>query len=358
MSYSAQNSITVRRLRNGDTLFITIENNGVALYQSVDTATGLVSPSWGTGTSQVHPVLTPKVTSARGNTVTLSGHTWSYNGTALSFNGSAVTVDGVSYTLSTTDSRFGMSSAGALVILGDLASKSNPASDNLTYSCTATCASVSYTLTKSVDIQIQNGGASAYYGTILADTQQLSATVTSATLKTALYQGGTRVTSYYVKWEKDSEEWTAKAGQASPTVTISDVDGTQLFIANFYLSSTDTTPVFVAAIRITDTNDDYHVGHRYVNADGTTTGTPNREVSTSSPVYVQSYIINVRTNQEITSPSSASWTSYIMDKDTWDALSTIAGSGATNLVTITTAHTDVDGAQKDVEVVSEVTFEL
>ena len=84
---SAQGSITVKRLRNGDTFFISLDLNGVPLYQGVDPVTGDVPPDWRVAANQ--PVITPKVTSARGNIVSLGGHQWSYNGQVLVFTGAS-----------------------------------------------------------------------------------------------------------------------------------------------------------------------------------------------------------------------------------------------------------------------------
>lgn len=360
-NYSAQNSITVKRLRNGDTFFISFGNNGVPLFQGVDPISGEISPKWGTGTDEVTPVITPQVTSARGNSVSLSAHQWSYNGTALNFNGSTITVGGVTYTRASNDTRFGIAAGGSLIILGNLASTTNVAADTLNYTCVATVAGVEYNLAKSIDIQIQNIGASSYYGTINATTEQLKEGVASTQVKTALYLGGTVVSSYHVKWYKDDAAWTAKDGQSTTTVTRDDVDGTQLFIAEFYKSASDTNPVFRAGIRIIDTLDDYHVEHRYCNSDGTITGVPNREVDASKPVYLQAYVVNVRTNTELAT-ISGKWASSVMDKDSWTVLKRFPASGtntgATNLVMVTTAETDANGAEKDVEVVSEVEWTM
>ena len=84
-NYSAQNSITIKRLRSNDSLMLTFENNGIPLFQAVDEESGAVSPDWSIAANQ--PVRTPKVTSARGLAVSLSGHSWAYNGVALNFNG-------------------------------------------------------------------------------------------------------------------------------------------------------------------------------------------------------------------------------------------------------------------------------
>ena len=361
-NYSAQNTITVKRLRNGDTFFISLETNGVPLFQGVDPVTGTVSPAWGTGSGEVTPIITPKVTSARGNPVTLGRHRWSYNGADLNFSGASVTVGGVTYTKATNDARFAIAANGALIILSDLASATNIAADTLNYSCVATVAGVEYNLAKSIDIQIQNVGASSYYGTVNATSEQLTANVTSTAVATKLYLGGTEVPDYYVRWYKDEVEDTSLAGQKSINITRGDVDGTQLFIAEFYKSSSDTEPVFRAGIRIIDTLDDYHVEHRFCNSDGSTTGTPNREVDTGKPVYLQAYVVNVRTNTELSTITGAKWVSSVMDKDTWTVLKRVPASGqntgATNLVSITTAETDANGAEKDVEVVSEVEWTM
>lgn len=66
-NYSAQGSITIKRLRNGDSLYVSFDTNGKPLYQGVDTSTGSVSPDWTVAANQ--PIITPKVTSVRGNTV-------------------------------------------------------------------------------------------------------------------------------------------------------------------------------------------------------------------------------------------------------------------------------------------------
>ena len=74
-NYSAQNSITIKRLRSNDSLMLTFENNGIPLFQAVDEESGAVSPDWSIAANQ--PVRTPKVTSARGLAVSyLPGCDW------------------------------------------------------------------------------------------------------------------------------------------------------------------------------------------------------------------------------------------------------------------------------------------
>ena len=345
--YSAQGSITIKRLRNGDTCFISFKNNGVPLFQYVDTNTGTVSPDWTIAENQ--PILTPQVTSARGNTVVLSGHQWAYNGILLVFNG-ATSGD---WTTDTTGKFQLNSTSGALKIIKNLASKDNPASDTLHYTCSASVAGVEQTLEKDIDIQIQSAGASSYTGTVTPTVSTLSKQEPQAILNTKLFLGGTEVSEYVVKWYKDSELWSEKSGK-NITVTREEVDSTQLIIAEFYLSSTDTQAVDRDAVRITDAQDSYEIKHRIVNSDGSTaTTSTSREVDVNKPVYVQAYVVDTGTNSEVS--IAGNWKMMVMDKDKWEIMRTIAAEGAATIMgTITTDDTDKDGIQKDVEVVSEV----
>lgn len=335
--YSAQGSITVKRLRSGDSLFITLENNGKPLYQGVDPEAGTTNPDWTKAENQ--PVIIPKVTSSRGNPVSLSSHSWSYNGVPLQFNG-AVSGDWVK---DSTGKFQKNSSNGALKIIQNLASKTNIANDNLTYNGQATVAGVEYNLTKSVDIAIQNIGASSYYGTILATTEQLTSEVTKSTVKTNLYLSGNVVSDYYIKWYKDDTLWSAKNGQKTIEVGRDDVNGTQLFIAEFYKTSSDTTPVFRAGVRIIDTLDEFIVVCAITST--------NKEVDLNSPVTVTAKVVNTKTNA-VVSPASARWRLDVMDRKSWKVLKT----SATNSVSVSTTETDKFGEENDVEVVAEVTW--
>jgi hypothetical protein len=118
-----------------------------------------------------------------------------------------------------------------------------------------------------------------------------------------------------------------------------------LFIAEFYLSSTDTTPVARAGVYIVDSLDEFNIVFTYTSS--------NTEVAPNKSVTVEAKVINVRTNA-VVSTSSTTWACYIMDKDSW----TVIGSSATNSITVTTEHTDRNGKYNDVEVVGEATFDI
>lgn len=339
-TYSAQGSITIKRLRNGDNFFISLEvTNGIPLFQGVDEKTGVPSPDWSVAANQ--PIITPRVTSARGNNVDLSFHSWKYNGVALNFNGAES--DG--WKLDSTGKFKINTSTGALRIVNNLASKTNCANDTLTYECVATISGVEYNLTKTVDILIQTVGANGYVGFIIASTEQLTAEVTSCTLNTRLMLAADDVTSYYVKWYKDDTIWTAQNGKKSITVGRNDVDGTQLFIAEFYKDSTSNTPLYRAGVRIIDTLDEFQVQLAITSA--------NKEVAPGNSVVVAASVVNMRTNT-VVAPQGAVWSLRVMEKKNWTEKRRVA----TNTITITTADTDdpTTGEENDVEIHAEVDF--
>lgn len=341
-SLSAQGSISIRRVRNGDTLFLSFTTN-TALFQGVDSATGAISPDWTVAANQ--PVITPEVNSAKGNPVTLSYHSWKYLGTTLSFTGATV-----GDFVKDSTGKFAINpTTGALKIITNLASKSNFASDLLEYQCVATLDGVEYNLSKSIEVMITQFGASSYVGLLTATTEQLTATKVNTTITAELRQAKD-VVSFYPKWYKGSlsTPWAGEDGNKSPVATREDVDGTTLFICEFYKTSTDTTPVFRAGIRIIDTLDDFQVVFGITST--------NKTVDVNQPVTVTGRVVNMRTNAEVT--ADGTWNLHVMNTKDWSTIRSTSGlkSKGGNVITISTADTDRNGEQNDVEVVGDVTW--
>lgn len=335
-NYSAQGSISVKRLRNGDSFFITLESTQ-PLYQGVDPDSGAVVPDWTQAANQ--PVVTPNVTSMRGQAVTLSDFAWDYNGVAVQFTGAS----SGGWTTS-ADGKFQLNgTTGALKIVQNLASATNTAGDSLTFRCTATVGGVEYQIQKSADVVIQRVGASSYLCMVTATTRQLTSERTTATLTTELWAAGGEVSDYYVKWYKDDTEWSAKAGQKSVEVTRDDVGGEQTFIAVFKKNSGDSGELGRAAVSIIDTLDEFIVVLSITSA--------NKQVDTGNPVTVKAKLINRTTNSEVTK-AGATWKTDVMDPETWEVIKTAAA----DTVEITTTETDRNGKQGDVEVLSEVSW--
>lgn len=189
----------VRRTLKGDTLSLSLQTNGVPLFQGLNPDTFTVSPKW--SESGKHPVITPVIGSARKNNVTLTSHAWAYNGKDLGFSFS-----GTGWETSAVDNRFKLNHTdGSLSIVADLASKVNQDSDTLKYSGVAVLGASTYPMEKSIDILVSMLGGSSYFGGVSADTTVLSKGQTQAVLKPWLFNSaGGEVSSYSVKLYRGS----------------------------------------------------------------------------------------------------------------------------------------------------------
>lgn len=342
MNYNSQSSLNIRRLRTNNGITLSFDNNGIPLMQAVDTdsPTLHVSPDWTVAANQ--PVRTPKVINNRNLPITLSGFVWKYNGTIIDFSGAES-----SGWKASSDGKFSINTAsGAIKIVQNLASKTNYADDTLDFSCTATVAGVEYPMNGSLPIYIQKMGASSYFLSLLATTQQLTADITSTDVTSALYMGGEPVSDYYVKWYKDDTLWTGHNSKKE-TVGRDDVDGEQLFVVEAYKDSAYTVLLYISAIRIVDGADDLRL-QAYISSD-------NKDVTEGAGVTVGTRIIKMSTGADITAQCTvSSWKLDVMRSDDWSIKKTASGTTATPTIAVTTTETDdSDGTQHDVTVVAE-----
>lgn len=252
----------VRRTLKGDTLSLSLQTNGVPLFQGLNPDTFTVSPKW--SESGTHPVITPNVSSARKNNVTLTSHAWAYNGKDLGFSFS-----GTGWETSTVDNRFKLNHTnGSLSIVADLASKVNQDSDTLAYSGVAVLGASTYEMEKSIDILVSMLGGSSYFGGVSADTTVLSKGQTQAVLKPWLFNSaGGEVSTYSVKLYRGSEtDLAGTYNNPASGITIHRdktgdtdklyVDSHQLFVLEFIV---DGAAVYRTGISIDDISDIYQL---------------------------------------------------------------------------------------------------
>lgn len=252
----------VRRTLKGDTLSLSLQTNGVPLFQGLNPDTFTVSPKW--SESGTYPVITPIISSARKNNVTLTSHAWAYNGKDLGFSFS-----GTGWETSTVDNRFKLNHAdGSLSIVADLASKVNQDSDTLTYSGVAVLGTSTYEMEKSIDILVSMLGGSSYFGGVSADTTVLSKGQTQAVLKPWLFNSaGGEVSTYSVKLYRGSgTDLAGTYNNPESGITIHRdktgdndklyVDSHQLFVLEFIV---DGAAVYRTGISIDDISDIYQL---------------------------------------------------------------------------------------------------
>lgn len=332
-NYSAQGCIPVRRVRNNDSLSISIESTQ-PLFQGVDANNDNATPfpNWETDDAS-RPILTPVVKSSKGNIVSLSNHHWKYGDTLLVFSGST------SGTFQLTgDGKFGMDANGRLKIFKNLASSSSTSSDTLTYSGTAKIGdSSTQDVSGFVTILIQPMGNNSYMGWITANRSILTDAQNedTATLSARLWLSTTELTDFSVKWKNSSGE--VLGSDKTLTVTRSMVNGSTLITCEFYHKDAQNA-CFRAGKVMTDNDDEYVIVGEVSNLIGDKAAT------------ITGRIKNTRTNAIVT-PTGVVWNAKAY-KDNNELIKEVNS----NVVTISKAESDYGGSEHDAYVLFTATW--
>ena len=332
-NYSAQGCIPVRRVRNNDSLSISIESTQ-PLFQGVDANNDNATPfpNWETDDA-ARPILTPVVKSAKGNIVSLSNHHWKYGDTLLVFSGST----SGSFQL-TGDGKFGMDANGRLKIFKNLASSSSTSSDTLTYSGTAKIGdSSTQDVSGFVTILIQPMGNNSYMGWITANRSILTdvQNENTATLSARLWLSTTELTDFSVKWKNSAGE--VLGSDKTLAVTRDMVNGSTLITCEFYHKDAQNS-CFRAGKVMTDNADEYVIVGEVSNLIGDNAAT------------ITGRIKNTRTNPIVT-PTNVAWNAKAY-KDNNELIKEISS----NVITISKSESDYGGTEHDAYVLFTATW--
>ena len=332
-NYSAQGCIPVRRVRNNDSLSISIESTQ-PLFQGVDANNNNATPfpNWETDDA-ARPILTPVVKSAKGNIVSLSNHNWKYGDTLLVFSGST------SGTFQLTgDGKFGMDANGRLKIFKNLASSSSTSSDTLTYNGTAKIGdSSTQNVSGFVTILIQPMGNNSYMGWITANRSILTdvQNENTATLSARLWLSTTELTDFSVKWKNSAGE--VLGSDKTLTVTRDMVNGSTLITCEFYHKDAQNA-CFRAGKVMTDNADEYVIVGEVSNLIGDKDAT------------ITGCIKNTRTNTIVTQ-ANVSWNAKAY-KDNNELIKEVSS----NVITIAKSESDYGGTEHDAYVLFTATW--
>lgn len=333
INYSAQGCIPVRRVRNNDSLSISIESTQ-PLFQGVDANNDNATPfpNWETDDT-ARPILTPNVKSAKGNIVSLSNHQWKYGDTLLVFSGST------SGTFQLTgDGKFGMDANGRLKIFKNLASSSSTSSDTLTYTGTAKIGdSSTQDVSGFVTILIQPMGNNSYMGWITANRSILTdaQNENTATLSARLWLSTTELTDFSVKWKNSAGE--VLGSDKTLTVTRDMVNGSTLITCEFYHKDAQNA-CFRAGKVMTDNADEYVIVGEVSNLIGDKAAT------------IIGRIKNTRTNAIVT-PTNVAWNAKAY-KDNNELIKEVGS----NVITIAKSESDYGGTEHDAYVLFTATW--
>lgn len=332
--YSAQGSVEIRRIKNGDSLFLTFRNAGKPLYQCVDTDSGVVSPDWsGTAADKDpnnanRPVIIPEVTSSLGLPVSVVSPEWTYGNKKLAFSGSANSDGWITGDADGQSDSFAFNPhTNAIKPVKNLASKTQYSNMTLHFGCHALVDGVRYHICKDITVYLTLYGESGYIGFIMADPGlTLDEDTSLITLSTVLYCNGAEVPDYHVTWRKNQTEWKAKSGSKSVAVTRSDVDGTQLFVASFALTPTG-SQVAVAGVTVVDRADSFFVRFRFLSANDFID-------DCNSSCRVQAFLIN---RKGVEQTGTKYWRLDVVDQEDYASLKSVDGS---DTIEVTTDQTD------------------
>lgn len=332
-NYSAQGCIPVRRVRNNDSLSISIESTQ-PLFQGVDANNDNATPfpNWETDDA-ARPILTPNVKSAKGNIVSLSNHQWKYGDTLLVFSGST------SGTFQLTgDGKFGKDANGRLKIFKNLASSSSTSSDTLTYTGTAKIGdSSTQDVSGFVTILIQPMGNNSYMGWITSNRSILTdaPNENTATLSARLWLSTTELTDFSVKWKNSAGQ--VLGSDKTLTVTRDMVNGSTLITCEFYHKDAQNA-CFRAGKVMTDNADEYVIVGEVSNLIGDKAAT------------ITGRIKNTRTNA-IVMPTNVAWNAKAY-KDNNELIKEVSS----NVITISKSESDYGGTEHDAYVLFTATW--
>ena len=156
MEGTLSGSITLKRLKKGVNVVLSIETENAALYQGWNDKTSTPAPNFQTPANQ--PILVPKAVATNGQTATITNGSWYYNKTLLVVTTTA-TSEGF---YKCSDARFAINPSNyKLRIIDNIASASNTSNDMFTFKCSGEAASTSYESEATAEPHLQIVGSSA-----------------------------------------------------------------------------------------------------------------------------------------------------------------------------------------------------
>ena len=191
MEGTLSGSITLKRLKKGVNVVLSIETENAALYQGWNDKTSTPAPNFQTPANQ--PILVPKAVATNGQTASITNGTWYYNNTMLVVTTTA-TSEGF---YKCSDARFAINPSNyKLRIIDNIASASNTSNDMFTFKCSGEAASTSYEseATAELHLQIVGSSAAALY---IEGGCTLSPANASTKLKARFFIDGGEITSGY-----------------------------------------------------------------------------------------------------------------------------------------------------------------
>lgn len=315
MTNTLSGSITLKRLKKGNNVVVTIETENAALYQGWNSSAGKAMPDFSDEANQ--PILVPKAMAGNGQKASITNGTWFYNDTMLVVTGSA---DKNGF-CKCSDARFAIDPSNfKLRIIADVASDGNTSNDIFRFSCSGEVQKTSYSTEATAELHLQEIGTSAA-ALYISGACVLSSSEQKAELTASLFISGELVdTGYNYKWYTEGGTVLQDSNSRTYTAKRDDVTAIGGIYCTAYLSN-DAKKVALATDfhKMIDLGDEYEVT---VDVDKDWDGTNAQNVT----VHIYKFE-NGKKGQEVTI-SNSTFTHTFVGSSSQKALGEITGNPA------------------------------
>ncbi len=255
MKGTLSGSITLKRLKKGVNVVLSIETDNAALYQGWNDKTSTPAPNFQTPANQ--PILVPKAVATNGQTASITNGTWYYNNTMLVVTTTA-TSEGF---YKCSDARFAINPSNyKLRIIDNIASASNTSNDMFTFKCSGEAASTNYEAEATAELHLQIVGSSAA-ALYIEGGCTLSLANASTKLKARFFIDGGEITSGYSYIFFDEKNMPLQDSTSREfTATRDMVDGIGGIYCSAYKTGDSKKTVLATDFhKITDIGDEYEL---------------------------------------------------------------------------------------------------
>ena len=255
MEGTLSGSITLKRLKKGVNVVLSIETENAALYQGWNDKTSTPAPNFQTPANQ--PILVPKAVATNGQTASITNGTWYYNNTMLVVTTTA-TSEGF---YKCSDARFAINPSNyKLRIIDNIASASNTSNDMFTFKCSGEAASTNYEAEATAELHLQIVGSSAA-ALYIEGGCTLSVENASTKLKARFFIDGGEITSGYSFRFFDEKNKTLQDSTSREfTATRDMIDGIGgIYCSVYKTGDSKKTALATDFHKITDIGDEYEL---------------------------------------------------------------------------------------------------
>lgn len=255
MSGTLTGSITLKRLKKGVNVILSIKTENAALYQGWNDKLGAAVPSFKTEANR--PVLVPTAVATNNGTASINTGYWSYNGTLLTATSEELS-DGF---YKCSDSRFAINTSNyKLKIIDDVASANNVSNDIFTFNCSGEAAGASFESSGTIELHLQVVGSSAA-AVYIEGGCTLSSSNPSETLKAHFFIDGVEITSGYTfVWKNEGGGNIGGANGNTCVVSRDDVTAIGGVYCSVYKQGDTTSALATDFHKMTDISDEMELG--------------------------------------------------------------------------------------------------